>query len=75
MGRDYHDAKIKCPYYIKQSQNRIVCEGVCSNNRINIWFENEQVKSDYIKGHCYNINTQCHISRMLASVKRSKSEL
>ena len=64
---------VKCPYYIenfskKQSaENRIRCEGIDSNNKINLVFGNKGEKRKYMVRYCYGVLSckKCRINKML----------
>ena len=51
-----HGAKfVKCPFYRNHDQNRIVCEGLCEGNTINLVYESQSERRKYMKEVCDGI--------------------
>jgi hypothetical protein len=51
-----HAAKyVKCPYYHNNDANRIVCEGLCEGNTINLVYESQADRKQYMKDVCNSI--------------------
>lgn len=44
--------RTKCPFYIGEREKAIVCEGIMSEQCVNV-FETPQKKMNYKKFHCY----------------------
>lgn len=64
MPTTYDSIKIKCPFYIKDKPNYIICEGVVKGSRVNLWFRSDKRKKEYIEAHCNKICNNCHIASM-----------
>jgi hypothetical protein len=49
------DKFVKCPFYRKTDQNRIVCEGLAEGNTINLVFEDPSQKARHMRSVCYDL--------------------
>ena len=56
-----------CPYYSRNSDNKIRCEGVDETNTINLVFESKTDLKAYERRYCESLNgySLCRICRML----------
>lgn len=45
----------KCPFFSNYDANRIVCEGLCEGNTINLVYENQADRRQYMKIRCESI--------------------
>lgn len=63
----WEDKFAKCPYYIKQDGNRIICEGIVTKTTLHVAFEHGTDKSTFFKNLCCNIKgcVICPIHQML----------
>lgn len=52
MPANWDDKFVKCPFYRKNEKNRIVCDGICKGNTINLSFEDCRDKKMYMKEMC-----------------------
>lgn len=55
MPTPYEAKFVKCPFYRNHDANRIVCEGLCEGNTINLVFQSQAEKKEYMKGVCYDL--------------------
>lgn len=55
MPTPYGAKFVKCPFYRNHDANRIVCEGLCKRNTVNLVFESSSDKSNYMKEVCDDI--------------------
>ena len=46
---------VKCPFYHNNDSNRIVCEGLCEGNTINLVYENQADRRRYMNEVCNSI--------------------
>lgn len=46
---------VKCPYYMKHDNNRIVCEGINKDATTHIVFGNPAIREVYMHKHCNEI--------------------
>lgn len=63
-----YEAKfVKCPFYSNHKSNRIICEGICEGNAINLTFVDERDRKGYMDLKCKSINgcKSCPIYRLL----------
>lgn len=67
MSTPYAAKFVKCPFYSTNNQNKIVCEGLCEGNTINLVFESQPERKEYMKSRCYSIEgcRTCPIYQML----------
>lgn len=71
MAKHYTSNKAICPYYKHESRQVIYCEGLKEGNVLHNAFANPSDAIEYKKNYCRCFNyTQCHISKMLALVKK-----
>ena len=65
----YDTALAQCPYYIenfnpRQARNhQIRCEGVETNNKINLVFPTKKDKLYYMERYCFSVR-RCHLCRI-----------
>lgn len=50
---------VKCPFYRTNDTNRIVCEGLEEGNTINLVYESQTDRKEYMKENCNDIE-KCH---------------
>ena len=55
MPTPYEAKFVKCPFYRNHDANRIVCEGLCKGNTINLVYESQAEKKAYMKEVCNSI--------------------
>ena len=55
MPTPYAAKFVKCPFYHNLDANRIVCEGICKGNTINLVFELPEEKKKYMDEYCNSI--------------------
>ena len=51
----YEAKLVKCPFYKRNENNRIVCEGLDDDNKLHLVFSNPIAKSKYMQEHCYSL--------------------
>ena len=66
MG-DYLSKYVVCPYYHRNDDNRICCEGTSSKNTINLVFEDSKKLKNYTTNFCSDIQgyKKCLICKAL----------
>nr|DAO88783.1 MAG TPA: hypothetical protein [Caudoviricetes sp.] len=64
MPDSYTSSSVKCPYYIKDKPENIICEGFCDGTRINFWFQSKTEMRSYMEKNCFHIHPDCPIARM-----------
>ena len=52
---NYFAKFVKCPYFQRYEDNRIVCEGLLARNTINLVFEIPEDRKEYMSNNCYGI--------------------
>lgn len=73
---EYNSTFVQCPFYIENysrkqaSENRIRCEGIEENNKINLVFLTQKDKQRYMVKYCYGVLSckQCRIHKMLSEM-------
>ena len=58
---------VKCPFYRRHDQNKIVCEGLEAGNTINLAYESSAERSRYMHERCNSIEgcKHCPIHALL----------
>ena len=73
---DYYDSRVECPFWVKGSsrENKIFCEGPCSDARLQLWFKgNEQKRRVYISKYCCINYSMCPIYKVTEAKYNSGS--
>ena len=67
MPTPYQAKFVKCPYYRNHDSNRIVCEGLSRGNTINLVYESQAKRKQYMERVCNGILEcrDCPIHMML----------
>ena len=69
MKRGQYVAKSAlCPFYKREDQQMIVCDGVEPNSTTHLAFSNASECRAYKQKHCRNEYTECEVYRMLEVV-------
>lgn len=63
--RYYESKEAKCPFYRKEDQYKVFCEGVNNISSINLNFPNTKECRAYKKEHCNSNYYKCPICKML----------
>ena len=58
-------AYAKCPFYHKESPQRVFCEGVVDNSSLTLNFMNAKFCQDYRFAYCNNKYKDCPVHKML----------
>lgn len=61
------DFQVKCPFYLKQNQTSIMCEGSLSdvtNHNLNI-FRDQAKKKTYMNCYCKNKYKECEVYKSI----------
>ena len=62
----YNESKeAKCPFYHKEDQYKVFCEGVSNASSINLNFPNTKEFKAYKEKHCNNQYYKCPVYTML----------
>lgn len=65
MPESYLSKDTKCPYYRKDVQNKIVCEGIDEDGTIHINFSTTRKRAAYQKIKCCANYKACPIAQIL----------
>ena len=65
MPESYISKNVLCPFYHKETQNKISCEGVSKDSSLNVIFTSIEKRKNYEKRFCCADYKQCYIVRML----------
>lgn len=63
MNRKY-TASVICPFYIRERENTIVCEGEREGMEISLKFVNELQKLEHQEEHCNKIVQNCPYEKL-----------
>lgn len=68
--KDWRDKFVKCPFYVRTTKNKIICEGFISNSALHLSFGNPGDRQKYMEGICYRLKgcCVCPINKMLTSM-------
>lgn len=69
----YEAKLVKCPFYKRNDNNRIICEGLEDNNKLHLVFANSIEKSKYMQEHCYSLRACQHC--LIHNVMHAKWEM
>lgn len=67
---DFESKYVVCPFYRRNDNNRICCEGLEERNTINLVFEDPNKQREYKRTHCCDIDR--YRSCMICSVLERK---
>lgn len=56
MPTPYGAKFVKCPFYRNHSSNKIVCEGLRDGNTINLVYESQVDRKEYMECKCNTIS-------------------
>ena len=56
---------VLCPYYLKDEDNHIVCEGTELDTSVHLTCSNKKHRREYQKFYCCNHYKKCRIANML----------
>lgn len=67
MPTKWIDKLIKCPFYKREENNRIVCEGISERSTLSPAYEHHDEKMEHMKKHCMSIEgcRRCPIYSLL----------
>ena len=76
MPTPYEAKFVKCPFYRNHDANRIVCEGLCDGNTINLVYESQVEKKKYMSNVCSSIldSRDCPIYILLEQKYEEKND-
>lgn len=76
MPTPYAAKFVECPFYHRHETNKIVCEGLCEGNTINLVYESQADRKLYMKENCNSILgcRDCPIYIMLDSKYEEDSD-
>lgn len=58
----YGSAMTKCPFYIRDNERTVVCEGLIDNTSVLTKFPTKENKEMHQKCHCFNWPNTCPVS-------------
>lgn len=63
----WDDKFVKCPFFHKNENNKIVCDGMITRTTLHIVFVSAEDKKNYLKALCCSMKGyhDCPISKML----------
>ena len=58
---------VKCPFYRKHDESKIICEGISKNNTLHLAFQDQITRKRYMREHCNDIQScqSCLIHKIL----------
>lgn len=67
MSKGCESHYVQCPFYHRQRDTSIVCEGVRAGSTINIVLNNRSARNGYQKDFCHRNWQNCLIAKALMS--------
>lgn len=67
--KHYESPKVLCPFYISESGNRILCEGIEKGSTIHMTFDVPKHRDEYRQEHCCSYYMKCIWAQMLNEKK------
>lgn len=64
-GKYNPEVNAKCPYFVKEAQKSVTCEGLISGSNTMIRFKDEDSKDRHIRNKCLNYPNCCQLARSL----------
>ena len=63
----YEAKLVKCPFYKRNDNNKVMCEGLSNKNLIHLVFSDPANKRNYMQEHCYSVQAcqSCLIHKAL----------
>lgn len=65
MANNFEDANVKCPFFSKTKNERIICEGITDECISVLKFENKKGLERYKIRHCDSNYEKCHLYKAL----------
>lgn len=68
-GDGYYETRAVCPFWSKSSarENKIFCEGPCSDARLQLWFKGSEAKRcAHMDKYCCSEYADCSIYKITA---------
>lgn len=65
MPESYISKNVRCPFYRKEKQNKISCEGVTKESSLNLIFPSIEKRKHYEERFCCADYKRCYIAHML----------
>ena len=59
MANSYRSADVQCPFYIRDENRRIVCEGFVPRANAGFWFETNKAQLDHMETFCMSKWQSC----------------
>lgn len=65
QDKTYQSRYVLCPFYKADSKHALKCEGIVPRSSINITFDTDKKKSNYMKKMCCVDYKECRIAQAL----------
>lgn len=65
MSTSYASVHVKCPFYIKDERNMIVCEGFGGSSRVTQQFGKKEQKEAFLKKCCCGKYEECQMHGLI----------
>lgn len=69
MRSTYNDRKAVCPFYKREEQQKICCEGIQERSSLHLTFSSPEEQKKYLERFCNSISgyCKCKVAIMLKS--------
>lgn len=69
MSECYASKSVKCPFYERHEEHRIVCEGLYKGNTLQLVYESSKQRKRYMSFFCNDVKDcqKCRVYNMLAN--------
>lgn len=65
MPTDYSSVNVKCPFYLAEENNKIICEGMEKGSRTALEFRGRQFKESVKERYCNSNFEQCKLYHVI----------
>lgn len=72
MYKNEDECKIRCPYFTRQSQYGITCEGIINDSDTVSKFASEEKKQMFMEKECFNYPNNCPVCMELEKKYKEK---
>lgn len=66
-GKNNAAVNAKCPFFCRDSEKQITCEGYLEGTNFSIKFQDEGKKDEYLKNYCMKYPNSCPINNIIES--------
>lgn len=65
MSTKYSDVNVRCPYYLRERDTEIMCEGLEKGSELAVEFKGKQYKKKYREKYCGGDYEKCKLCQCI----------